>query len=92
MANFRYADLGGCNLRCADLEAADLEHANLRGADLTRTILKNADLQNADVKGVRWQQIGSIEGANIYSVRNEPIGFREWALRHKAVLHPSDDR
>ena len=91
-ANFRYADLRRCNLKDADLEAADLEHADLRGADLTGTNLKNADLQNADMNGVRWQQISSIERANIYSVRNEPIGFREWALRHKAVLLSSDDR
>jgi hypothetical protein len=84
-ANLRRADLRGAKLTEAMLDDADLVNADFGGTDLAGTSLANADLRNADLKGVRWQKIKAIGGANIYGVRNAPEGFVNWALEHKAV-------
>ena len=47
--------------------------------------VRGADLRQADLKGVRWQNIKAIEQANVYGVRNAPAGFLEWALQHHAI-------
>ena len=72
----------------ADLEDADLVNSDLSGAELSGSVLKNADLRNADLKNVRWSNLKSVEGANMYGVRNAPPQFVEWAMRNKAVSEP----
>jgi hypothetical protein len=91
-ANFRHGDLERANLRSADLSDADLTDANLRGADLAGSNLTNADLSSADLKGARWQNIKSIDQANVYGVRNAPAGFIEWALQHKAINKRAEEQ
>lgn len=91
-ANFRHSDLHAANLRSADLDDADLAEANLSSADLNGANLAKVDLRSADLKGVRWQNIKSVDQANVYGVRNPPAGFVEWALQHKAISKPGDDQ
>jgi hypothetical protein len=87
-ANFRSGDLHGAHLRNAILEEADLVGANLAGTDLTEADLDHADLRNTDWAGAHWRDIKSIQGANIYGVRNPPDGFLPWALQHGAQSVP----
>ena len=87
-ANFRSGDLDRARLANADLENADLVGANLAGSDLTDASLKNADLRNTNISGINWRKIQSIQGANIYGVRNPPDGFLPWALEHGARAAP----
>jgi hypothetical protein len=87
-ANFRSGDLRRAHLRNADLEYADLVGANLAAADFTEADLESADLRNTDLGGVLWRDIKSIQGANIYGVRNAPDGFLRWALEHGAQSVP----
>jgi uncharacterized protein YjbI with pentapeptide repeats len=84
-ANFRGGDLHGARLKNADLESADLYGTNLTEADFTSTNLRDVDFRYADLKGIQWDDIRSIEDANIYGVKNAPPGFVEWALKHKAI-------
>jgi hypothetical protein len=87
-ANFRSGDLHSARLVNADLENADLVGANLAGSDLTGASLKNADLRNINISGINWRKILSIQGANIYGVRNPPDGFLPWAIEHGAQSAP----
>lgn len=87
-ANFRSGDLHGAHLQNADLQDADLVGANLSGTDLSGTDLDDADLRNSDLTGALWRNIKSIQGANIYGVRNPPDGFLPWALQHGAQSVP----
>jgi hypothetical protein len=87
-ANFRSGDLHRANFQYADLADADLVGANLAGADLQRANLENADLRNTDLAGVIWRDIKSIQGANVYGIRNAPEGFLAWALAHGAQSTP----
>jgi hypothetical protein len=89
-ANFREANLSNADLRNADLRDTDLYGANLRNANLSGAKLADADLRNADLGGARWQNIVSIEKANIYGVRNVGADFQAWAMQHGAVSDPSD--
>jgi hypothetical protein len=84
-ANFRNAELNAVNLRHANLSDSDLTQADLSGADLSDVNLDNADLTSANLHGIRWQNIKSIQQANVFGVRNAPSGFLEWALQHKAI-------
>ncbi len=88
--NFRDANLSNADLRNADFEDADLNGANLRNANLTGAKLDGADLRNANLEGARWQNIESMDKANVYGVRNMATDFREWAMQHGAVSNPSD--
>lgn len=87
-ANFRSGDLHGAHLQNADLQDADLVGANLAGTDLTGADLDHADLRNTDLAGAIWRNIKSIQGANIYGVRNPPDGFLPWAIQHGAQSVP----
>ncbi len=87
-ANFRSGDLHLAHLQYADLQDADLVGARLGGADLSHANLENADLRNIDLAGAIWRDIKSIQGANIYGVRNPPEGFLPWALAHGAQSTP----
>jgi hypothetical protein len=84
-ANFRHAELKAANLRNSDLSDSDLTEVDLSGADLSGANLGNADLTSANLQGLRWQNIKSIEQANVYGVRNAPAGFLAWAMQHKAI-------
>jgi uncharacterized protein YjbI with pentapeptide repeats len=105
-SNFREADLTFCNLHSANFRNADLTHARLadtnlsdadfNGSDLSsanieRANLSGIDLRNADLSNFRWNDISSIQMANVYNVRNAPDGFLAYALAHGAVSLQSDD-
>jgi Pentapeptide repeats (8 copies) len=87
-ANLRKSDLHGSDLAWANLQNADLVEANLQGVDLTGANLSKADLHNADLKDVKWEKIKSVAGANIFSVKNTPAGFMDWAMKHGAISVP----
>src|ERR1700687_290520 len=89
-ANFRDANLSNADLRNADFEDADLNGANLRKANLSGARLGGADLRNADLAGAHWQNIESMDKANIYGARNIGADFQAWALQHGAVSNPAD--
>ena len=84
-ANFRNGNLHGAYLKDSNLESADLFGANLSGADLSLTNLNDVDLRYADLKGIRWADIRSMEEANVFGVKNAPDGFVQWALQHGAI-------
>jgi hypothetical protein len=90
-ANLRRGNLRNAKLNDAGMEDADLVGATLENADLSHVNLKDADLRAADLRNIRWQDIASISSANIYNVRNPPVGFTAWALSHGAVSKPGDD-
>nr|VFK21116.1 MAG: Pentapeptide repeat-containing protein [Candidatus Kentron sp. LPFa]VFK34993.1 MAG: Pentapeptide repeat-containing protein [Candidatus Kentron sp. LPFa] len=89
------ANLSGAWLWKADLSGAWLWKANLSGAVLSGTDLPGARLSDANLSGAvlggvwgeirNWQQIVSIENANILGVQGAPKGFRAWALENGAV-------
>ena len=83
-SNFRGGDLQRAHLKNADLEDADMVGASLAGADLSGANLNNADLRNTDWAGTIWREIQSIEGANVYGIRNPPAEFLSWAMAHGA--------
>ena len=99
-SHLRSADLTSANLRQANLERADLEDSNLEEADLfgadlgqadlTGARLGKTDLRNADLHGIKWQEIAEIRLANVFGVKNAPAGFLEWASRMGAVSIASD--
>ena len=88
-ANLRGAALDHCKCAQADLRNTDLEGSSLVGADLTGAELDDADLRGADLQDVMWQQIKSIKGANVATVKNAPAGLVEWALKNGAVEQAS---
>jgi hypothetical protein len=91
-ANLRQSNLRGANLRQAEMEDADLVNADLTKADLRGANLASADLRRVNLAGVLWKDIGSVEKANVYGVRNAPEGFVAWAMQHKAVSVVGDDQ
>jgi pentapeptide repeat protein len=84
-ANLRDASLDRANFAQADLRNGDLTGASLVGADFSGATLDDADMRRADLRESRWQQIKSIQRANIAGVRNAPSGFVEWAMKNGAV-------
>jgi hypothetical protein len=90
-ANFRGSRLANAVLSNADLHDADLVGADLDGAKLDGTDLTSADLRSALLKGIQWQQIKSVKGANIAGVRDAPEGFVQWALLNGAVESAEGD-
>jgi hypothetical protein len=46
-------------------------------------------LRTVDLAGAIWRDIKSIQGANIYGVRNPPEGFIRWALENGARSTPT---
>jgi Pentapeptide repeats (8 copies) len=91
-ANFRGSQLRGAGFQRADLEEADLTGADLTGADLSGATLTNADLSNASLSNVKWRDLGSVENANIYGVKDAPDGFVTWAKQHGAVQTEPDSQ
>jgi len=91
-ANFRNAHLDHAKCTDADMRNSDLSGASLIDADLTGAALDDSDLSDADLKGVVWQHIKSVKGANIAAVRNAPDGFVKWAMSNGAVDHPDGNQ
>ena len=97
-ANFTLANLNSANLRGAalirtnfthaDLRSTDLTGSDLAGADFSGIMLDDADLRDANLAGVQWQNLKSIQRANIAGVKNAPAGFADWALKNGAVDNP----
>jgi len=88
-ANFRGCDLENTNLEDSNLSDADLTGADLAGANLNGTNLERADLNECNLKAVRWQDIAGIKDANIFRVKDAPVGFLAWATGHGAVASES---
>ena len=87
-ANLRNSNLAHVHLVNANLADVDLNSARLGEADLAGAVLDNADLRHADIAGIHWQNIHSIDKTNIAQARNAPEGFVKWALAHGAVQQP----
>lgn len=95
-ANLQSTNLRNARLRRASLQYADFSDADLNGADLTNSDLSDAtldrvDLRVADMQGLKWNNIRSIKGANIFGIKNAPDGFLHWALKNGAVQVESDE-
>jgi len=88
-ANLRGATLDHTNFSQADLRNADLAGSHMTGADLSGAHLDETDLRSAELKDIQWQQIKSMNGANVAALRNAPPGFVEWALKNGAVDQPN---
>lgn len=85
------ANLTEANFYFADLTGADLSDADLTGTFLQLTNFAEANLSHANLNNIRfWQEIKSIEKANIYDVKNPPDGFVEWAKEQGAVSIKDD--
>jgi uncharacterized protein YjbI with pentapeptide repeats len=89
-ANFQRAELNDADFSEADLSGADLSGAKLEGADLTNanvsgSNLDSADLSGADLANIRWHEIRSLKGANLFAVKNAPQDFVAWATQHGAL-------
>ncbi len=89
-ANFRHGDLRNAEFQGANLDDADFSGADLSGAELSGATLANADLRHATLTNLRWHDIQSLKGANIFGVTNAPVGFVAWAVDHGAVQTESD--
>jgi hypothetical protein len=87
-ANLRRAALVRTNFTQADLRSTDLTGSDLAGADFSGIMLDDADLRDANLAGVQWQNLKSIQRANIAGVKNAPAGFADWALKNGAVDNP----
>jgi pentapeptide repeat protein len=84
-ANFRGAKLKGVSLQGSALDSADFTGAELAGSDLTATSLEDTDFRNADLQGIKWGQLVSVKGLNVYGVKDAPSGFVEWVMGHGGV-------
>ena len=84
-ANFRHGNLRNADFQGANLDDADFSAADLSGAAFSGATLANADLRNATLTNLRWHDIQSLKGANIFGVTNAPAGFVAWAVEHGAV-------
>lgn len=88
-ANLRDSALDGAKFVQTNLRSADLTGSSLAGAELSGAVLDDCDLRRADLKNTRWQQIGSVKGANVAAVINAPEGFVKWAIANGAVDLPN---
>jgi hypothetical protein len=52
---------------------------------LTGASLADADLRNADLEGIKWGQLGSVKGLNVYGVKDAPAGFVDYVMGHGGV-------
>lgn len=94
-AGLHYTNLRNSNLERVVFDHADLRDCDLSGADLAaarfdEADLSNADLHSADLRGITWQHIATVVGANINGVKDPPEGFVAWALKNGAAETPSD--
>jgi len=89
--NFRNSNFTSTKLQDADLGEADFCSANLSDANLDGATLDGADLGRANLADIKWQNIKSIQGADLHEVRNAPAGFMEWAAQQGAVTSGHSD-
>jgi Pentapeptide repeats (8 copies) len=89
-ANLRESHLEGARFERSDLDDADLTDADLTEADLSGASLSNADLSNTNLANLRWRDLRSVKGTNLYGVKNAPDGFISWARQHGAVQTAPD--
>lgn len=89
-ANFRKSRLRHISFRDVNLSDADLTGADLSGSDFSGATLDNADLRHTNADGIAWRQIKSIQGANVFGVKNAPVGFLDWAKSNGAVETEKD--
>ncbi len=96
-ANLSGANLAKSNFAEANLVAIDLSYADLEDADLSHTNVARANFYAVDLRGAlltelkNWDQIQSIQSANIHGIRNAPEDFVTWATSHGAVELESDE-
>jgi len=89
---FADANCTGTFFANTNLRGTDFRGANLKGAILTGVEFNWSDLRDSNLTDIRdWQRIKNIEFANIYSVKNPPDGFIEWATEHGAVSIKDDE-
>jgi hypothetical protein len=91
-ANFRQSSFRRASLAGAQADDADFNGADLGEVDLADTVLDNSDLRLVTLDRAKWSNIRSIEGANLYGIRDAPPGFLEWALKHGAVQIRTDEQ
>jgi hypothetical protein len=85
-ADMRNALMAGANLESAKLHWTNLTNAELVGADFDGASLDDADLDNANLQDIKnWQNIATLQRASLDGIRNAPVGFVEWALKHGAI-------
>ncbi len=63
----------------------DLTASSLAGANLSRVDLSRADLRYANLSNIRWQEIGSLQLANVWGVVNPPKEFVTDALMERSL-------
>jgi hypothetical protein len=91
-ANLRESHLEGARFERSDMDDADLTDADLTEADLSGASLSNADLSNTNLSKLRWRDLRSVKGTNLYGVKNAPDGFISWAKQRGAVQTEPDSR
>jgi hypothetical protein len=91
-ANLRESHLEGASFERTDMDDADLTGADLTNADLSGASLSNADLSNTNLSNLRWRDLRSVKGTNLYGVKNAPDGFISWAKQHGAVQTEPDSK
>jgi hypothetical protein len=91
-ANLRESHLEGASFERTDMDDADLTGADLTNADLSGASLGNADLSNTNLSNLRWRDLRSVKGTNLYGVKNAPDGFISWAKQHGAVQTEPDSK
>ncbi len=80
------------------LEDLHKDKVPLVGVDISKAYLLKLNLVEAELYGAnlksidRWQKIKSIEHAEIYGIRNPPVGFIEWAKEQGAVNFEDDEK
>ena len=80
MLMFENADCTEAVLYNANLQNTRICHANFNKVELSA-----ADLRYADLQDLKYQNILSLQLANIYGIRNAPPGFIEFAEKMGAV-------
>ena len=60
--------------------------------DLSDVTLDNTDLRFVTMANARWNRIRSIQGANVFALKDSPSGFIEWAVKHGAVRFEFDQQ
>jgi uncharacterized protein YjbI with pentapeptide repeats len=83
--NLRAMNLVGANLSRARLSGAYLDAAHLKGANLEAAFVDSISLNLTDLRDTNlnaiqgWRTIRTLRGANIFGVRQPPLGFVRWA-------------
>ena len=86
---FMFSDLTGAIFSQAVLTEANFNQTILKGATISGDVrgasFYKANMENASLNLENWQQINTIDGTNIFGVRDAPDGFVEWALANGAI-------